>query len=268
MLPADTIRRFCGACVSLSLALPLARFYTRSLFFDRSWAEMGYRSSRKFFAPGGSPICSSRVLRCELCARFDRFLTQKKEGGGDTFRGVVRLSRQSLRDLQRWRNLTRGESRSLQAVSFGMNMHSDASDVGFGETLGFDSTAGMPGLWESQGLGSAKDRLQSITLQELRAVQLRIAQSFVDYVSGRKRRRIPLREDNQAVVSIINAMVSASKPMMTELRKLNVFLHELDIKLEARWIQTAVNRFADALSRTWNQGDVRASRTLVQTIEE
>lgn len=51
MLPADTIRRFCGVCVSLSLALPLARFYTRSLYFDLSGAEMGYRSSRSCRRP-------------------------------------------------------------------------------------------------------------------------------------------------------------------------------------------------------------------------
>lgn len=32
-------RHFCGVCVSLSLALPLATFYTRSIFFDMSLAE-------------------------------------------------------------------------------------------------------------------------------------------------------------------------------------------------------------------------------------
>jgi len=33
------LRHFCGVCVSMSLALPLARFYTRSLYFDMSLAE-------------------------------------------------------------------------------------------------------------------------------------------------------------------------------------------------------------------------------------
>lgn len=36
IIPSDTIRRFCEVCVSISLALPLAPFYTRSLYFDVS----------------------------------------------------------------------------------------------------------------------------------------------------------------------------------------------------------------------------------------
>ena len=35
----DMLRRFCGVCVSLTLAVPLARFYTRSIYFDMSRLE-------------------------------------------------------------------------------------------------------------------------------------------------------------------------------------------------------------------------------------
>lgn len=59
-----------------------------------------------------------------------------------------------------------------------------------------------------------------------------------------------MQEDNQAVVYVLNAMLSASRPMMLELRKLEVLLSAIGVKLEARWIPSAVNRFADALSRT------------------
>jgi hypothetical protein len=33
-VPRDRLRSFCGVCVSLSLAMPFFRFYTRSLFDD------------------------------------------------------------------------------------------------------------------------------------------------------------------------------------------------------------------------------------------
>lgn len=42
LVPPALIRHFCGVCVSLTLALPLARFYTRSLYFDMSAAERRY----------------------------------------------------------------------------------------------------------------------------------------------------------------------------------------------------------------------------------
>ena len=39
LVPLALLRHFCGVCVSLTLALPLDRFYTRSLYFAMSLAE-------------------------------------------------------------------------------------------------------------------------------------------------------------------------------------------------------------------------------------
>ena len=36
LVSVELVRRFCGICVSLLLGYPLARFYTRSLYFDLS----------------------------------------------------------------------------------------------------------------------------------------------------------------------------------------------------------------------------------------
>lgn len=121
-------------------------------------------------------------------------------------------------------------------------------------------------MGEARGFWSAEDRTQSITLRELRAVRLLLARSFAEYVSDCHTRHMVLHEDNQAVVFIINAMVSASRPMMAELRKLRALLHALGIVIEACWIPSAVNRFSDMLSRTWDLGDVRASESLVASI--
>lgn len=108
-------------------------------------------------------------------------------------------------------------------------MHSDASDVGFGGTLGTDITVGSPGLREARGLWSIKERKQPMTYREIRAVRLPLARSFDEFVSDPHIGSLFLHEDSQAVVSIINAMVLARKPTMSELRKLNTLLHELGV---------------------------------------
>lgn len=78
--------------------------------------------------------------------------------------------------------------------------------------------------------------------------------------------KLLLHEDNQAVVFILNAMVSTSPMMMDELRRLQVLLRALGVKIEARWLPSAVNRFADALSRTWDSADARDTDFLVNSI--
>lgn len=181
----------------------------------------------------------------------------------------VRLCRQSLRDLAYWRSLTRGEGRDLQPPPPPeVMMHSDAADVGYGGTLGPVGEPGSPGLWEGQGFWTASDREQSITLRELRAVRLLLHRHFSDFVSDPRIRRVLVQEDNQAVVFVLNSMVSASRPMMVELRKLEVLLRALGVKLEARWIPSAVNRFADALSRTWDPGDIWATGAVISSVKE
>jgi hypothetical protein len=51
-------------------------------------------------------------------------------------------------------------------------MHTDAAEVGYGGTLDFDRRPGNSGLWESQGVWGWRDRAQSITVRELRAVRM------------------------------------------------------------------------------------------------
>lgn len=49
LVPMALLRHFCSVCVSLTLGLPMARFYTRSIYFDMSlaskrmidWGEVG-----------------------------------------------------------------------------------------------------------------------------------------------------------------------------------------------------------------------------------
>ena len=61
-------------------------------------------------------------------------------------------------------------------------------------------------------------------------------------------------------------MVLASKEMMVELRNIKELLRVLGVRLEARWIPSTVNRFANTLSRTWDPGDARAIDDLLRSI--
>lgn len=74
------------------------------------------------------------------------------------FRGRVRLSRESLRDLQNWRAMTTGDGRELKHTAPTMGIHTDAVNLGYGDTLGRDIKPGAPGLWEAQDIWSAADR--------------------------------------------------------------------------------------------------------------
>lgn len=74
LVPLPLLRQFCGVCASLTLALPLARFYTLSVYFDMASAERKEREK--------SPRVARRAS--EASPRH----TQR-----------VRLSRQSLRNL-------------------------------------------------------------------------------------------------------------------------------------------------------------------------
>ena len=145
-------------------------------------------------------------------------------------------------------------------------MHSDASMLGYGGTLGSDLRPGTEGDRRAQGFWTSDDRRSSIALLELRAVRLLLAESFARYVDNPQVRLLLLHEDNRAVVSVINSMFSASKPMMAELRKLNDLLRVYNVTLDARWLPSAVNKFADSLSRTWDPGDVRVTEQVVHNL--
>lgn len=75
---------------------------------------------------------------------------------------------------------------------------------------------------------------------------------FSSYVPDPVTIMILLHEDNQAVVHVLNSMVSASKPMIVEMRKLQVLLRSQGVNLESLWVPSAVNRFLDSLSSTWD----------------
>ena len=227
------LQSFAGTCVALTLAMPFARFYTRSLY-----DSMAAKRNR-----------GDEVPACR---------------GGSR----VRLSHQALRDLEVWRALspTLGDGRDIRPQPFDGIMHSDAAEVGYGGTLSPNGQPGDPGLWEAQAIWSYRDREDCISVRELRAVRL-LLQGYIgrqSQVAGMHSLRVCV--DNTAVVSAIRSFASASTPMMRELRRLKVVLSRAGLHIRPEWLPSAANRFADALSRRFPAGDLRIRSQLVRSV--
>jgi hypothetical protein len=220
LVDTQSLRRFCGSAISTSLAMPLARFYTRSL--------------------------------------YDSLKSAKKRS---------RLTHQGIKDLQHWKNLLKDPShRLMQTPRPTMAMHSDAStEVGQGGTLGSNLQAGSQGQWEARGLWDPIYRTKHITHLELKAVTDNL-HAFTKQLQNQEVRNLLLWEDNQAVVHILNSMVSKSPALMTELRTLHKFITTLGITIQARYLPSAVNRFADRLSRLKTLDDWRINPTPLQSL--
>jgi Reverse transcriptase (RNA-dependent DNA polymerase) len=225
------LKTFAGVCVSLSLAMPFARFYTRAIYWDlsRNKKSMG-RASRE-------------NKRC-------------------------RLSHQTLRDMRFWKRVTskEKEGRPIRPTTPDMSLHTDAADLGFGGTLGPVGRPGDQGLWESQGVWSWKDRAASITYRELKAVRLLLMGNLGKKVQSVGATKLVLHCDNAAVVHITNAMVSASRPMMRELRRLKRLLDSMGVYIDSQWLPSVANRFADSLSRRFPRNDLRVRRQLRRSV--
>jgi hypothetical protein len=75
-----------------------------------------------------------------------------------------------------------------------------------------------------------------------------------------------LRTDNTGVFHVTNAMVTASRPMMRELRKLKLVLDSMGVTLSTEWLPSVANKFADAVSRRFPRDDLRVRRQLRRSV--
>ena len=95
------------------------------------------------------------------------------------------------------------------------------------------------------------------------AVRLSV-QHFLPQLAGR---RVLLHEDNQAVVWILANLVSRSRELMHELRKLWYLIDNYDIVLRPVYIRSAENRIADAASRLACSGDYVIARDRFEAVQ-
>jgi hypothetical protein len=138
----------------------------------------------------------------------------------------------------------------------GMAVHMDAAELGRGGTLGPDAGQGAEGYMEDSGIWTAREKMESIALRELKAVHLVLGQRIGVDVSRNGVRRVKLFVDNLGAEHIIRKMSLRSRAIMREVRVLQRLLENLGITLDPHWLPSAENFFADRLSRTWDPSDL------------
>ena len=159
-----------------------------------------------------------------------------------SWRGEVRLSRQSFSDLRQWMRLrsSRHVGRSIWREPETRTLHADAGPYGWGAQLDH-SRAEVPaaGFWQPW------EAAIHITWRELRAVRLAV-EFWCEQLRGHS---VLLHEDNAAVVAILTTLTSRSALLMREVRALLAVLDQFDVQLRAVWIASAANAVADHFSR-------------------
>ena len=169
---------------------------------------------------------------------------------------LVRLTSAARSDLQWFTDLpTRANGREIWRSPATALLHSDASLEGWGGVLNMRLPA--------RGFWLPHQRRHHITVLELKAVRL-LVETFGERLRGR---HAVLREDNQAVVALLRTWTSRSPVLQKELRKLLLLLDDLNVTLDARYIRSAENWWADALSRTEDREDYQLDRAVFARLQ-
>lgn len=159
----------------------------------------------------------------------------------------VRLGRQAMQDLLFWTQLTKRAEvgRALWPREPDVVMETDASTLGWGAT--------WDGLVPARGFHSAPRKGLHINLLELGAVRLGLL-SFVDFLR-QPETIVRLKVDSMVAMHTINALSSRSEAVMNELRRLHAVCKHLGVTLRAEYLPSALNLWADRLSRTRDSTD-------------
>lgn len=227
-VPKKELASFIGKAQSLRLAVPETAFNLRSLYDSLSSDCMVHQGDFSTGRQWGSHVRST-------------------------------LSHSAIRDLQHWRKL--GSTMTHRPIWPSIltptaTIHTDASMQAYGATLASGALeAGSKGFFEVQGYWDPVYRETAhITILELLTVRLSL-EEFVEHCLIRDGEIIRLFTDNQVVAQVVTAMCSKSEMIMAELRRLHQFLKDHGVALQMRFLPSALNLFADRLSRRRRYND-------------
>jgi hypothetical protein len=183
-------------------------------------------------------LAQSVYLAVPMSQLYLRSLHDCSATGGRNWDCNVRLTKQALRDLQWWVDLSAHSlGRAMWRSPEQAVLHSDASLFAWGGVL--DSHLLAHGLW------TAEERRHHITVLELIAVHRNLAA----YLPRLKSKTVHLHEDNMAVCYILRRKTSRNPVLMAELRKLWAFADEHEVKLRTISYVRSADNPADAPSR-------------------
>ncbi|KAK3241341.1 hypothetical protein CYMTET_48882 [Cymbomonas tetramitiformis] len=163
----------------------------------------------------------------------------------------VKISRAARGDLEWWSKLpgmSRWNGRKIWRSPTRAKVHTDSSMMAWGGVLNLKFPA--RGFWPDEM------RNWHITHLELEAVY-KTVQAFLKELEGKVAR---LYCDNQAVVAMLSHFTSRNPDLMRRMRRLWLLLDLHDIELQARYIRSEANVWANNLSRCEDLDDWRLNR--------
>ncbi|KAK3252441.1 hypothetical protein CYMTET_38263 [Cymbomonas tetramitiformis] len=202
-------------------------------------------------------LCQSVYLAvppARLYLRELHFVLSTRRGWG----AKVKLTRQAWSDIEGWLRLpaqSRWNGRKIWRSPTRAKVHTDASLFAWGGVLNLKHAA--------RGFWSDELRHLHITHLELEAVY-KTVQSFLRELTGKV---VRLYCDNQAVVAMLSHFTSRNPELMRRMRRLWILLDLNDIELQARYIRSEANEWADRLSRDRDLDDWRLNRRWFQWAE-
>jgi hypothetical protein len=116
---------------------------------------------------------------------------------------------------------------------------------------------------ERQGIWTWQDRADCISVRELKAIRMLLMGNFQERLKREGFRVLRLCVENISVKFVTSSFVAASRPMMRELRQLK---RVLDYFGTSEWLPSILNKYADALSRGFQAGDLAIRRTLRHSV--
>ncbi|KAK3266141.1 hypothetical protein CYMTET_25214 [Cymbomonas tetramitiformis] len=199
---------------------------------------------------GFTGLCQSVYLAvppARLYLRELYFVLSTKRGWGSK----VKLTLQAWTDVEWWLRLPAQSwwnGRKIWRSPTRAKLHTDSSLFAWGGVLNLKHAA--RGFWGDEL------RHLHITHLELEAVY-KTVQSFLRELTGKVDR---LYCDNQAVVAMLSHFTSRNPELMRRMRRLWLLLDLNDIELQARYIRSEANEWADRLSRDKDLDDRRLNR--------
>lgn len=222
LLPADRVAN----------VVKQARALTRHAIAHERWVN--FRALRRFCGTAVSTTLSVPTARFHLRSLFTA-LRFRHPRSGDT-----RLGAQAVRDLLWWVDLAAHSAtgRPIWPGAATLLLDTDASGLGWGAVLG--------GLLEARGYhGSLRSGLH-INVLELGAITLAL-RSFRQHIPPGT--IIRLRTDSMVALGVIKATSSRSPVLMNEYRELHDLCATMDVELRVEHVSSALNEWADRLSR-------------------
>lgn len=228
LLPVDRVDKI------VSLAVGLSRRATD----NRRWVN--FATLRRFCGTAVSTTLSVPAARYHLRSLFAAMQHRLPR------RGDVQLGRQALKDLKWWTDLRANAAtgRPLWPGATTMLLDTDESGTGWGAVLNSSAEArGAHGM-DRNGL--------HINCLELGAVT-RALLSFRHLIPAGS--IIRLRTDSMVALFVMRAGSSRSPALMDEMRDLYNLCMEMDVELRIEHVFSALNEWADRLSREHDSTD-------------